>query len=342
LHDPALIAALLAGIVGMEPSAVYVSAMGAMQREPAGPIGNASSLSELGALIARHAERGEGTAIEGVLVSAAHAPTEPMAATTGTVMALIVQGAKRLAIGERTYEYRAGQYLVASVDLPITGHFSEASSLQPALGFGLVLRPAAIASLLLEADAQTPAAAARRVRTPAPPLALGVADASPELLDAAIRMLRLLDSPDDRRVLAPMIEREILWRLITGPLGESVRQTGVADSSLTYVSRAVRWITENYNKPLRVKELAKSCGMSTSAFHRNFVAVTGLSPIQFRKQIRLQQSRLMLIAGGNDVASIGYRVGYESASQFSREYRRQFGLPPGRDAERLRTRSTAA
>jgi AraC-like DNA-binding protein len=297
---------------------MYIPAMAAMDQ-----------LSELRELIARHAERGERTAIEGVLVSAVHAPTEPMASTTGTVMALIAQGAKRLAIGERTYEYRAGQYLVASVDLPITGHFSEASPAEPALGFGLVLRPAAIASLLLEADAS------RRVRSPAAPPGLGVADAAPELLDAVIRMLRLLDRPGDRRVLAPMIEREILWRLITGPLGESVRQAGVADSSLTYVSGAVRWIAEKYRKPFRVEELARSCGMSTSAFHRNFVAVTGLSPIQFQKQIRLQQSRLMLMAGGDDVAAIGYRVGYESASQFSREYRRLFGLPPGQDAARL-------
>ena len=130
--------------------------------------------------------------------------------------------------------------------------------------------------------------------------------------------------------------------MITGPLGESVRQAGVADSSLTGVSRAVHLITAQYNKQVRIEELAKSCGMSTSAFHRNFVAVTGLSPIQFQKQIRLQQSRLMLMAGGDDVASIGYRVGYESASQFSRDYRRQFGLPPGQDAERLRASSTIA
>jgi AraC-like DNA-binding protein len=330
----------VAGVAISEGWAMYIPAMDAPQRAAARPTGDATRLAELRALIACHAERGEGTAIEGVLVSAVQAPTEPTASTTGTTMALIVQGAKRLAIGDKTYEYRAGQYLVASVDLPITGHFTEASSVEPALGFGLVLRPTAIASLLLEIQGQ--AASSRRNRGPAPPPGLGVADASPELLDAVIRMLRLLDRPDDRPVLAPLIEREILWRLITGPLGESVRQAGVADSSLTYVSRAVHWINANYNVPFRVETLAKSCGMSTSAFHRNFVAVTGLSPIQFQKQIRLHQSRLMLMAGGGDVASIGYRVGYESASQFSREYRRRFGVPPGRDAARLRTRSAIA
>jgi AraC-like DNA-binding protein len=238
-------------------------------------------------------------------------------------MAIIAQGAKRLAIGDRVYDYGPGQYLIASVDLPITGHYTDA----PALGFGLILRPSAIASLILET---TP----RRTR-PAPP-GLGVAEASPELLDAAVRMVRLLDNPADRDVLAPMIEREILWRLINGPLGESVHQIGLADSSLTQVSRAVRWITEHHGESFRVEELARSCSMSTSAFHRAFHAVTALSPIQFQKQIRLQKSRLLLLTGVDDVATVAYRVGYDSASQFSREYRRQFGLPPGRDAARLR------
>jgi transcriptional regulator GlxA family with amidase domain len=121
----------------------------------------------------------------------------------------------------------------------------------------------------------------RRLAT-APP-GLGVADASPELLDAAVRMLRLLDRPGDRDILAPMIERELLWRLLNGPLGETLRQIGLTDSTLTHVSRAVRWITEHYSQPFRVEELARTCGMSTSAFHRSFVAVTALSPIQFQK-----------------------------------------------------------
>ncbi|TML98019.1 MAG: AraC family transcriptional regulator [Actinobacteria bacterium] len=293
-------------------------------------------LAELRALIARHARPDETTAIDGALLSVAGRPGEPRASTTGTVMAIIAQGEKRLAIGDRVYDYGPGQYLVASVDLPITGHYTHAAADEPALGFGLVLRPSAIASLVLDADAAPASPPPRRARSaPAPP-GLGVAEASPELLDAVVRMVRLLDSPGDRDVLAPMIEREIVWRLINGPLGESVRQIGVADSSLTHVSRAVRWITEHYNKPFRVEDLARACGMSTSAFHRNFHAITALSPIQFQKQIRLQKSRLLLLTGADDVATVGYRVGYDSTSQFSREYRRQFGLPPGRDADRLR------
>ena len=293
-------------------------------------------LAELRALIARHARPDETTAIDGVLLSAADRPGQPRAATTGTVMAIIVQGAKRLAIGDRVYDYEAGEYLVASVDLPITGHYTHASADEPALGFGLVLRPSAIAALILDAE---------RLRSPRrsrpAPAGLGVAEATPELLDAAVRMLRLLETPEDRDILAPMIEREILWRLLNGPLGESVHQIGLTDSSLTQVSRAVRWITEHYSQPFRVEDLARSCGMSVSAFHRNFQAVTALSPIQFQKQIRLQKSRLLLLTGEADVATAGYQVGYDSASQFSREYRRQFGLAPGRDAARLRAGAEA-
>jgi AraC-like DNA-binding protein len=289
-------------------------------------------LDELRTLIARHARPDETTAIDGVLLSSVDRTGEPRASTSGTVLAVIAQGRKRLAIGDRVYDYGLGQYLVASVDLPITGHWTAASAEEPALGFGLVLRPSVIGSLLLESSS---APSPPRRMAPAPP-GIDVADAPRELLDAVVRTVRLLDCPEDRDILAPMVEREILWRLINGPAGETVRQIGLADSSLTHISRAVRWITDHYDKPLRVEELAGACGMSTSSFHRTFKAVTALSPIQFQKQTRLQKSRLMLLTGSDDVATVGYRVGYDSASQFSREYRRQFGNPPGRDAARLR------
>ena len=285
-------------------------------------------LMELRTLIARHARPDETTALERVLLSASGRPGAPHASTTGTVMAVIAQGAKRLAIGDRVYDYGPGEYLVASVDLPITGHYTHASRDEPALGFGLVLDPSVIAAVLLDAGAT-------RREAQAPP-GLGVAEAPAELLDAVVRMARLLDAPADRALLAPMIEREIVWRLLAGPLGESVRQAGLADSSLTHVSRAVRWISEHYDEPFRVEELARSCDMSASAFHRAFSAVTAHSPIRFQKQVRLQKARLLLITGADDVATVGHRIGYGSTSQFNREYRRQFGLPPGRDAERLR------
>lgn len=288
-------------------------------------------LGELRELVDRHAVADTTTAIDGVLLSRVDGADEPGTSSSGTVFALIARGGKRLALGDRVLDYRAGEFLVASVDVPVTGHWFEASPEEPALGFGLVLRPASIASLLLEAP---PAAVPLRTSTATSALAVGVADA--DLLDAVVRMVRLLDRPDDRAVLAPMAEREILWRLLTGPLGPALAQIGVADSCTTQISRAVRWITEHYDEPFRVDELADSCGLSASAFHRKFQAVTASSPIQFQKHLRLRQARLLLVTGDLDVATVAHRVGYDSATQFNREYRRTFGAPPGRDAARLR------
>jgi AraC-like DNA-binding protein len=288
-------------------------------------------LAELRTLLARHARPDMTTAVEGVLASKIDRPSAPYTSMTGTVLALIAQGAKRLALGERVYDYRAGQYLVASVDLPVTGHFVDVSPEHPALGFGLVLRPAVVAELLLRA--------APTDLPPAPgnaPSGIAVSDAPDALVDAAVRMLRLLDQPRDAAILAPLIEREIVWRLLGGDQGATVRQLGLADSSLAHVARAAGWIREHYAESFRVEDAARVSGMSVSAFYRNFQAVTAMSPIQFQKQIRLQQARLLLATRADDVTGVGHRVGYDSPSQFSREYRRQFGAPPSRDAVRLR------
>lgn len=295
-------------------------------------------LAVLRALIARHAHGDEATAIDGVLVSAAVEADQPRSSMSGTVFALIAQGAKRIAHGDRVLDYGPGQYLVASVDLPITGHYSKASPDEPALGFGLMLRPSTIASLILD-EGVLPTS--RPMSATAPP-GLGVGIADIDLIDAAIRMLQLLDAPDDAPILAPMIEREIFWRLMNGPLASTVRQAGLSDSSLNYISAAVRWITDNFHEPFRVDELAQTFGFSPSAFHRNFKAVTALSPIQFQKQIRLQRSRLLLVSGDADVTSVAHLVGYDSPTQFNREYKRQFGLPPGKDAARVRANATMA
>ena len=295
-------------------------------------------LDALRALLDRHARPDMTTAIDGVLVSKVEQPAAPSVSMTGTVLALIAQGAKRLALGDRVYDYRAGQYLVASVDLPVTGHFTEASPERPALGFGLVLRPSAVAELLLQAaPGDIPPAGSGT------PSGIAVSTASDDLLDAVVRMLRLLDRPRDIPVLAPLVEREILWRLITGEQGAVVRQLGLADSNLAHIARAVRWIRGHYARSFRVEEVARMSGMSVSAFHRNFQAVTGMSPIHFQKQIRLQEARLLLATRRGDVTGVGRRVGYDSPSQFSREYRRQFGVPPSRDAACLSgsTRSSA-
>jgi AraC-like DNA-binding protein len=283
-------------------------------------------LEELRSLISRHARADLSTPIEGVLVGS-HAHSGFEHSMSGSVMALIAQGRKRIALGERIYDYRAGQYLIASVDLPVTGQFLDASPDQPALGFGLVLQPAAIAEvLLLEPPGATPPVSG------AAPSSMAVSDAGEEMMDAVVRLLRLLDTPRDIPVLAASLKREILWRLILGEQGAAVRQLGLANSHVSNVARAVRWIREHYRSAFRVDDLARHVGMSPSAFYRNFQAVTAMSPIQFQKQIRLQQARLLLAARPKDVASVAFHVGYESASQFSREYRRQFSRTPSEDA----------
>lgn len=300
------------------------------------------SLDELRALIDRHAPRDADAvpAIDGLLLTRAERPTGPRSGIVDPVLALVAQGAKRLTLGGRIYDYEVGQYLVVSVDLPVSGHCTRATPDRPFLGFGLRIRPARLAALLLESGTGPRASTGRRRTDDLPALAVG--DASADLLDAVVRMVRLLDRPADIPVLAPMVEREILWRLITGEQGTLVRQIGLADSRLTQISRAVRFIREHYTEPLRVEDLARLSGMSASPFHRHFRAVTAMTPIQYQKHIRLQEARLRLMSSTDDIADVGYAVGYDSASQFSREYRRQFGRPPGADAARLRNAEVKA
>jgi AraC-like DNA-binding protein len=288
-------------------------------------------LDEIRRLIAAHARPDLRTPVEGLLLSRVDT-SEPDYSLTEPLLVVMAQGGKRLLLDDRIVEYRAGQCLVVTAELPLTGHFIDASPQTPALGMGLVLRPAAIAPLLLEAPTR------RRAELPA----IATSDASPDLLDAVGRLLRLLDHPADAPVLGPLIEREILWRLLTGPHGGMIRQIGLADSNLTYVNRAIRWIRDNYAEPLRIADLAGLAGMSPSAFHRHFRAVTAMSPLTFQKRIRLQEARALLVARPDDVAGVGHLVGYESPSQFSREYRRLFGVPPGQDAARLRAAASAA
>ena len=269
------------------------------------------------------------TRIDGLLVSRTET-SAPDHALTEPLLVLMAQGGKRLLLGDEVFEYRAGQCLVVTADLPVTGHFLGASPERPALALGLVLRPAAIAALLLDVPAGP------RSRPAVSPPAMATGPASPELLDAATRLLRLLDHPADAPVLAPLIQREILWRLLTGPHAGMVGQIGLADSGLSHVSRAIGWIRDHYDEPMRIAGLAGLAGMSPSAFHRQFRSVTAMSPLQFQKSIRLQKARSLLVARSQDVAGVGHLVGYDSPTQFSREYRRLFGAPPGQDATRLR------
>jgi AraC-like DNA-binding protein len=285
-------------------------------------------LAELRGLIAAHARPDLRTPVDGLSLSQVetsaehHSLAEPL-------LVVMAQGGKRLLLGDQVFEYRAGECLVITAELHLTGHFIDASPQVPALALGLALRPAAIAPLLLELP---PEPAPRSPVT----TTITTGPASLDLLDAVARLLRLLDHPADASVLAPLTEREILWRLLTGPQGGMVRQIGLAGSGLSHVSRAIGWIRENYAEPVRIPDLARLAGLSPSAFHRHFRAVTAMSPVQFQKCIRLQNARSLLVAQPGDVAAVGHLVGYDSPSQFNREYRRLFGAPPGQDAARLR------
>lgn len=282
-----------------------------------------SLIPELRRLLLRHVDQ---TALPGVVIKASATPTEPMPSLSEPVFALVAQGAKRTVVGDQVFTYGTGEYLVVSVELPLLAHVVRASADEPYLVVGLTLKPALIASLLLEAP---PRARAEEVA------GIAVSTATDDLLDPLVRLLRLLDRPDDRPILAAAAEREIVWRLLTGEQGAMVRQIGLADSRLAQIGRAVRWIRDHYADLFRIEDAARVAGMSVTSFHRHFRAVTTMSPLQYQKQIRLQEARARLIAGPHDVAAVGFAVGYESASQFSREYRRLFGLPPGQDAARL-------
>lgn len=286
-------------------------------------------LDEIRELIEVHARPDLGTPIPGLTLAKVdsvvpeHALTEPL-------LVVLAQGGKRILLGGNVLEYRAGQYLVVTANLPVTGHFVDISRHAPAMGLGLVLRPEAIAPLLLKLPA------GRLAGSSADLPAIATSDAGPDLLDALVRLLRLLDRPLDAPVLGPLIEQEILWHLLTGPHGEMVRQAGLADSALSQVNRVIQWIRENYAEPIRIPDLTRLAGMSESALHRHFRAVTTLSPLQYQKRIRLQEARSLLVARAGDVSGVAHLVGYESTSQFSREYRRQFGASPSQDATRLR------
>jgi AraC-like DNA-binding protein len=291
-------------------------------------------LARLKGLLTRNAREGlTPTARPDVSIQCSRTTTERTGAITEPTVAVIAQGRKETALNGRIFSYGPGQFVITSLELPVIGHIVQASAREPFLAFVLRLSPQRIASLLLET---TPAPTVRPPAVDAAPAGIAVSDASPALLDAVGRLLALLDTPRDAAMLAAGVEREILWRLVTGPHGATVRQIGLADSRLAHLGQAIRWIRGHYDKTLRVEELAALANMSVSSFHRHFRTITSMAPIQFQKQIRLHEARVRLIAEPGNVASIGFAVGYDSPSQFSREYRRVFGAPPSRDALALR------
>ncbi len=318
----------------MLPDSCTILPIAAVIPPPRDSLGCVATLADLRESITRHAGEGRTpTALPAISVICSPTITEPLGDVIEPTLSVIAQGVKETELNGRTFTYGPGQFLVVSVELPVIGHITHATVKEPFLAVVLELRPERIAALLLET---APAATARPGATHATPAGIAVSDASPALIDAIGRLLALLDAPDDAAALATGVEREVLWRLLTGPQGTTVRQIGLADSRLAHLARAIRWIRGHYNETLRVEELAALATMSVSSFHRHFRAVTSMTPIQFQKQIRLREARARLLAEPGDVIGVGFAVGYDSPSQFSREYRRMFGAPPSHDALALR------
>ncbi|WP_132093168.1 AraC family transcriptional regulator [Caulobacter sp. BK020] len=244
-----------------------------------------------------------------------------------SMVCFILQGSKHVAINDQRLSYDSSQYLISALDLPGTGQIVDEDDRRPYVAVSLVLDPA----LLAEVASTLPPA-----RDPEPQgVGVVINPVTPPLRDTLLRLLSLLDHPEDIPVLAPMAERELLYRLLQGPQGRLLRQIARPEGALAQIRRAVGWIRDNCNKRLRIEALCDASGMSRASFHRHFLALTGLSPIQYQKQLRLQEARQLLLAGDHNASNVAFAVGYESASQFSREYARQFGAPPMRDVRNI-------
>ena len=291
------------------------------------------ALTELLAIIARHARRERlPDALPRLQCALYDRTSPPVTVIAKASLALMVQGAKRTVLGSRTFELGAGHFIVTSVNAPITSEITRASTREPFLGVGLTLQPALLASLLVSGPAEAP-------RASETPLAVATSKASDELLDAFRRYARLLDAPGDIPVLADAIEREIMWRVMQSEQGAALRDVGLASSNLTHISRAIDLLQKRFTEPLLVADLARAAHMSPATFNRHFRKVTAMSPLQFQKRLRLQEARRLLLSQSTDAARVSFDVGYESPSQFSREYRRAFGRPPGEETARLRNAS---
>jgi AraC-like DNA-binding protein len=275
-------------------------------------------------------EDGAFEALDGLFLARLSRPMESASALYQPAFCFVVQGGKQVLLGEEVFRYDPGHYLIFTVDLPVVFRVEEASEERPYFGLRLNLDPTLVASVLMESGFETR-------KGDAGVKAIGVDRVDADLLDAMVRLTRLLDAPGDRKVLAPLIKREIVYRLLAG--GEGARLGHLLASSrgdTRRISRAIGHLREHYNEPLKIEEVARALGMSVSGFHHHFKSVTMMSPLQFQKQIRLQEARRLMLGEDLDAASAGFRVGYDDPSYFSRDYKKLFGAPPQRDIARLR------
>lgn len=256
-------------------------------------------------------------------------PTTPMPVVYEPAFCLLVQGKKQSLLEGEVFKYGAGDYLVVSVDLPIAAHVLEASPEKPYMGFALSIDPHQLSELITQTGKNFNATETTR-------RGLLVSKADANLTDALLRLVRLIDTPQDIPFLAPAMVREIYYRLLTGEQGDLIAQIAVAGSNMQKIGKVITMIKEKFSEAIRVEEMAELTNMSPSSFHFHFKEVTAMSPLQYQKRLRLMEARRLLLSEISDASTASYRVGYESPSQFSREYSRMFGLPPISDIEKLK------
>ncbi|MEH7452313.1 AraC family transcriptional regulator [Gottfriedia acidiceleris] len=294
---------------------------------------NASYLSELIQIIDRNTSH-EGvneTSINSLFFIRESNITDPKYRVYKPSLCIVVSGVKELLLGNERFKYGPGNYLVASVDLPVTGQVIEATPSAPYLALKLEFNPSQILEILT--DTEIPTNSKENAKR-----AIFVNELDGSILDAVIRLARLMDSPEDIPILAPIFTKEILYRVLRGQNGSILQQIAIEGSTTNRISEVIAQIKANFYKSLRIEELAEIANMSVSSLHRHFKDVTAMSPLQFQKHLRLQEARLLLLSESSDAADVAFRVGYESPSQFSREYSRLFGFPPKEDLKRMRAK----
>jgi AraC-like DNA-binding protein len=289
-----------------------------------------TSIHQLALAIARHATTDgiHPTALPGLSLLRSSAPSTPIHTVYQPTLCIVAQGRKRVMLGQTAFVYDPAMFLVVAVDLPVIGAVIQASAAEPYLCLRLDLDLVALGELALGHPIPAGSEASA---------GLALSPATPGLIDAAVRLVQLLDTPADAAVLAPLVEREILWRLMTGEQGAMIRRIASAESRLAQVGRAIGWLKDHFADRFAIEAVAGIAGMSPSTFYEHFKAATSMTPLQYRNQLRLQEARRLMVLESLDAAAAGFHVGFDSPSQFSRDYVRLFGLPPARDAALLRT-----
>jgi len=275
------------------------------------------------------------TAIPALTLHRRSAPTEPLHCIYSLGLGVIAQGAKQVMLGDEVINYSPGRSMLTTIDLPVVSHVTQASARKPFLGLLLTLDPRQIVQMASDLDLAQPSRE-RAFR----PVSIETLDEA--LLDALVRLVKLLDKPALVPQLAPLIQQEITIRLLTSRYGPQLQHLVAAGSPSQQIAKAVAWLKQNFTHVLHVDDLAARTHMSPSTFRQHFRAITGMSPLQFQKQLRLQEARQLMLNQSLDAGNAGGRVGYESASQFSREYSRLFGAPPQRDIRRMRLSQTSS